>query len=41
MRFEDYKTQLQEEYLNHDEIKVLNDIKENQDKYFKSCIEDF
>lgn len=37
---QDYKTTLQNEYLDIEEINLLRDIKTNQDNYFKIPIED-
>jgi len=33
---QEYKQQLQEHYLNKDELRILTDIQQEQDRYFKS-----
>jgi len=36
-----YKTELENRYLNTDELLILRDIKTEQDRYFKPIDEDF
>jgi len=43
MTKQDYKTQLENKYLNTEELLILKSIKEEQEKYFKPYLdlEDF